>query len=352
MEQSGSFTDLFTVSVALCTYNGAKFIAMQLNSIIEQTQPPDEVVICDDGSTDDTVNIINDIRRDHTMRIRLFVNPVNLGYVKNFGKAVALCEGEIIFLSDQDDVWFPDRIEEMIKPFVESNGTGFVYSDAAIVDESLKPYGVTVFSTRHNARLYKGQDRKTLEVITSPNLKGCLVAFRSNLVSAFLPIPESAKTFGWGHDHWFTVIAHAVTKVYAINRVLMSYRRHMGNCGQDNLSRSPVFAVSNTVARFRSIIKRDGTKTPPEGRTNHLRLVLGRLCEIRDNKSDCLFSEAVLDTYILCCEESIEAIECRWRLQQLNVWRRLPGAFRLLRKGWYSKHYSGILSLVRDILFE
>src|SRR5687768_2514416 len=101
------------ISVALCTYNGAKFIAEQLESICKQTTPPNEIVICDDGSTDDTIACIDRVKKNHpAIDWKIKRNTANLGYVKNFEQAVLLTTGDIVFLSDQDDVWLPEKVQK------------------------------------------------------------------------------------------------------------------------------------------------------------------------------------------------------------------------------------------------
>lgn len=92
-------------SVAMCTYNGEKYIKEQLESIIHQTLPPDEIIICDDGSNDHTISAIKETMRVWRGSWMLVQNEKNLGYKKNFQKAISLCQGDIIYLSDQDDVW-------------------------------------------------------------------------------------------------------------------------------------------------------------------------------------------------------------------------------------------------------
>ncbi len=341
------------ISVAMCTFNGAKFIAPQLKSILNQSVLPDEIIICDDGSSDSTVNIIKEIIDDNRgMTFNLTLNLTNMGYVKNFEKAVGLCNGEIIFLSDQDDVWYPERIEKMIKPFMEGGNIGLVYSDAAIVDENLKPQGITVFGTRINARLMEGQNRKVAEVVLNPDLKGCLMAFKSNLVPSFLPIPENARELGWGHDHWFAVIAHATTEVCSINSVLMSYRRHEKNSGQDfaGMMRNP--GMRKIVLFLKSAFH----KHDASGSNNHemiiarLNLMLTRLKTIKKNNSGVVQNIKVLEEYIYVSEEAISAFQIRGNLRNKNFFRRLPDAYFLLSKGWYGKFFTGFLSFSKDIL--
>ena len=111
-----------TVSVAMCTYNGALYIEEQLRSILAQTVPVNEIVICDDGSTDATISVIEKVRKDVErlgMRLLLKENRTPLGVNANFEKAMGLCSGDIIFLSDQDDVWESNKVETIKRYFEE-----------------------------------------------------------------------------------------------------------------------------------------------------------------------------------------------------------------------------------------
>ena len=107
----------YSISVAICTYNGEQFIESQLESICSQNYPVDEIVICDDGSTDKTVQKANDFLKEHFQEYRIIENQQNLGFRKNFEKAIGITQGEIIFLCDQDDVWKKDKVEKMVEAF-------------------------------------------------------------------------------------------------------------------------------------------------------------------------------------------------------------------------------------------
>ena len=98
-------------SVALCTYNGEKYIKYQLDSILNQTVPIDEIIICDDGSTDSTISILNSYREQYPSIFKIHTNENNLRSVKNFEKAISLCSNEFIFLSDQDDIWADHKVK-------------------------------------------------------------------------------------------------------------------------------------------------------------------------------------------------------------------------------------------------
>src|SRR5215213_2898715 len=127
------------ISVAMCTYNGAELLPAQLQSIITQSRPPDEIVICDDRSTDDTQALIKKFATDSPIPITLHINQQNLGSVKNFERAISLCTGDVIALSDQDDVWRSDKLERFETVLNSSPTAGLVFSDADVVDENLKP---------------------------------------------------------------------------------------------------------------------------------------------------------------------------------------------------------------------
>lgn len=125
------------ISVAMCTFNGEKYIKEQIESIINQSLIPDEIVICDDCSKDNTVNIIKETLDNWSGKVHLVVNEKNLGYRKNFEKAISLCNGDIIFLSDQDDVWNRNKIEIMVNALNNSDAI-LAFHDVEVVDENLK----------------------------------------------------------------------------------------------------------------------------------------------------------------------------------------------------------------------
>lgn len=128
-----------TTSVAMCTYNGARFIEEQLRSILDQTIHVGEIVICDDGSTDETISIIEKVAKETTIPVYIHINERNLGCVANFEKAIRLCQGDIIFLSDQDDVWMHNKVEAITHWFEQHPTMNVVFGDAILIDEFGKP---------------------------------------------------------------------------------------------------------------------------------------------------------------------------------------------------------------------
>lgn len=213
-------------SVAMCTYNGAKYLKEQLDSIASQTRMPDELVICDDGSKDDTIKIINNFAASSSFSVRLFINEMNIGTIKNFEKAISRCSGDIIALSDQDDVWHPQKLEKFEKVFIGSSSVGAIFSDAEVVDEKLQPEGYTLWQSIRFTKneLKQVSDGKALEVLLRYNIAaGATLAFRSSYKKFILPIPKDCL-----HDTWIMLISAIIGNIEAINEPLIKYRQHKG----------------------------------------------------------------------------------------------------------------------------
>src|SRR5262252_4893004 len=131
------------VSIALCTSNGQTYLKDQLESYLNQSRLPDELVVCDDVSSDNTVKILEEFAGSAPFPVLIRRNDKQLGYVKNFERCVLECSGDIIFFSDQDDVWNSQKIELMLRVFEQSPGVGVVFCDAELVDGELQPMGRT-----------------------------------------------------------------------------------------------------------------------------------------------------------------------------------------------------------------
>lgn len=212
------------LSVAMATFNGERFVAEQLRSIGEQTRPPHEILICDDGSTDGTLAAARAFASRSCSPVRIFESEARLGSTKNFERAVAFCEGDVIALADQDDVWKPHKLETLARALQSNPGAGAVFSDAQLTDESLHPlprllWDTVGFSRTQRARLATGHGTEVLlrrNVVT-----GATLAFRSALRGMLLPIPEA-----WVHDAWFALLISATAGLVAVADPLVLYRQH------------------------------------------------------------------------------------------------------------------------------
>jgi glycosyltransferase involved in cell wall biosynthesis len=212
------------VSVALCTYNGGRYLRDQLQSIAAQTVPPHELVVCDDGSTDDTLKIVDDAASRAPFQVRVFRNPANLGSTKNFEQAIQRCDGDLIALSDQDDVWRPEKLERMVGVFSALPHVGAVFSDGEVVDDSLRPLGYRLWDAvgfdAAQRRLIR--DGRGVEVLLKGNVvTGATAVFRSDFRKLILPIPAD-----WMHDAWVALLISAVADLAIIADPLIDYRQH------------------------------------------------------------------------------------------------------------------------------
>ena len=217
----------FTISVALCTYNGADFIRAQLLSLFQQTRLPDEIVICDDHSNDGTVELSSQIAKGAHVPIRVITNPFNLGVTKNFEKAISLCSGDIIALCDQDDVWLPNKLCMIEAAFHESSRIGGVFSNGLVTDRNLKPLGYTLWES---FGLSKVRFRQVADGIASEVLlkfffvTGATLAFKRNFLDQLLPIPPV-----WPHDAWIAFVLSYMTAIVPLPQPLILYRQHGSN---------------------------------------------------------------------------------------------------------------------------
>lgn len=215
------------LSVVLCTYNGAAYLNEQLESIRRQTRLPDSVLIVDDCSTDNTVSIAGEFSRTASFPVRVVLNEANLGYVRNFDKAIRLADGELIVLCDQDDVWFPDRLELTEAALRQAPDAGMVFGDAELVDSTLRPLGRCLrdalgFTTRRQREFDAGLAFPRL--LNNYHVTGATMAFRAKYRDLVLPIPD-----GVYHDAWIALLVAAVADVEFVPKLLIKYRQHTQN---------------------------------------------------------------------------------------------------------------------------
>ncbi|MDQ3818842.1 MAG: glycosyltransferase family 2 protein, partial [Acidobacteriota bacterium] len=186
----------------MCTYNGARFLREQLESIAGQTRRPDELVVCDDRSTDETVRVLEEFAATAPFPVRLKVNERNLGSTRNFEQAISLCTGDLIALSDQDDVWLAEKLERIEEEFERRADIGLVFTDALVVDEELRPLGYTLWQKlgldgEEQRRIKSGRSLDIL--LTGWTVTGATMAFRALYSELFIEIPEDLMMI---HDGW------------------------------------------------------------------------------------------------------------------------------------------------------
>ena len=213
-------------SIAMCTYNGARHLREQLDSVAAQSRLPDELVICDDGSTDATRAIIVDFAASVPFPVDLHVNDHNLGSTKNFERAISLCTGDLIALCDQDDLWLPEKLQTIEAEFDRTPNAGLVFSDAEIVDDTARPTGFTLWQklnirSDERQRLHGGRAIDVL--LQGSTVTGATMAFRRSFKKLVLPIPPDLPII---HDAWIAILVGAVSEVIPLAVSLIKYRQH------------------------------------------------------------------------------------------------------------------------------
>lgn len=214
----------FKTSIAMCTYNGSKYINEQLISIISQTVKPDEIIIFDDNSSDETIEVINNTLRNTKIKYRIFQNEINLGVTKNFEQAILNCAGDIIFTSDQDDYWLPNKIEEILKVFTFNSEIKLVFSDAYLADKNLNIMETRLWETLN----FKNEDfnaKDFFHLLLRKNVvTGATMAFKRDAIPKLLPISKY-----WVHDYWIAILSSINAEIKAIDLPLIMYRQHDKN---------------------------------------------------------------------------------------------------------------------------
>lgn len=200
------------VSVCMATYNGQKYIKEQIDSILSQLGSEDELIISDDHSSDNTVDIIKSY---NDKRIKFFYNELKKGVTHNFENALLKSKGEIIFLSDQDDVWLPGKITKMIT-FMNEGDYDVVECNCALVDEKLN-----VIREKYYCEEFPQKKSVLGNFIVNSWLGGCM-AFKRNVLEASLPFPDKVVA----HDLWLCLFAQIKFKCGYSPEVMQLYRRH------------------------------------------------------------------------------------------------------------------------------
>ena len=211
------------ISVCIATYNGQKYIKEQVDSIISQLAPSDEIIVSDDESTDNTIAIL---KQFNDQRIIVIENNNRKGVVGNFENALNHATGEYIFLADQDDVWHPNKVKICLE-YLQNNDC--ILHDAQVVDENLTETTPSFFKQRNTKLGYWNN-------IYINGFVGCCMAFNRKLLNKILPFPNNIAM----HDIWIGLIASKKYKVELIHKPLIKFRRHSSNtsctAGKSNLS--------------------------------------------------------------------------------------------------------------------
>lgn len=206
------------ISVCIAAYQGERYIALQLRSILEQLSADDEVIVVDDGSTDGTCREVSALQ---DARLVLMRNPDNQGVLRSFETALSRCCGEIVFLSDQDDLWLPKKVETVLDAFVRDTDLMLVVSDAILIGDDGAKIGDSFYAKRGKFRAGFWSN------LLVGKFHGCTMAFRSTLLQRALPFPPGRLVH---HDTWIGCMnALMGGRTRYIAEPLVAYRRHSTN---------------------------------------------------------------------------------------------------------------------------
>lgn len=213
------------ISIALCTYNGSKYLREQLDSLFNQSVKPNEIVVSDDVSTDETIEILREyINLDPDIQLIIIENDTRRGVFKNFPFVISKCKGDIIFACDQDDYWYPNKIERHMQIHESDNNIDFVFSNAEVVNNDISQFLYPLWEVKSILDIKNGQASFRSLVIKGRSIAGCCTSFKKNFVEKIYPFPD-----GIYHDDWIATNACLVGKIYGIGNSLIKYRQHGSN---------------------------------------------------------------------------------------------------------------------------
>lgn len=227
------------ISIALATYNGEKFIEEQLKSIVNQSIKPDEIIVCDDNSTDGTVKILQNLINFYKdFNIKLVINEKNIGYTKNFANAIKMCTGDIIFLSDQDDIWAKNKIEDYMKAF-ENEDIVLLAGGKEYINENFHINNII-----KNPIFSINKIKKILfeAALTRASYNGCVLAIDKTKIES----KKFDELINYlyedvidTHDKFLVYYFAGIDKYYLLDEVYTYYRLHGNNLAGSNNTLKP-----------------------------------------------------------------------------------------------------------------
>jgi glycosyltransferase involved in cell wall biosynthesis len=321
------------VSVAMTTYNGEKFVRDQIKSILSQTRRPDQLVICDDGSTDGTASIIKDFTDEYPELIDYYENQENLGVTKNFEKAITHSHGDVIMISDQDDVWKENKIASQLKQYNESE-KGLICHNSTLVSPDLTPITDLWSSNKYQHGLARSSKDAFEQLVYKYNfVQGATMLFESELKDWILPIPDT-----WQYDYYIAIISSLVSGIYDIDEELLLYRQH----DAQDLGAPDMSFISNMFYSIQNFDYRHMKNMVDAWET-----LIQKVSEFEEEEI------TVQKSWVIGqISERLEYDKNRLQARNPNLSyiNRCRGVYSNYKKGYYSKFGTyGVLSACRDL---
>jgi glycosyltransferase involved in cell wall biosynthesis len=320
------------VSIAMATYNGARFIREQLDSFAAQTLLPDELVVCDDGSTDATVDIVETFASKAPFSVKVYRNPEHLDFTRNFEKAFSLCSGDIVFFSDQDDVWFPRRIQKIVSEFAMCPNLMVIVNNQILTDAVLRSSGLTPLD--HLKCIGKDSDGL---------VEGCATALRRSWGAVLFPMPLEASPFvlsrSLSHDTWL----HKFSRLLNLRSVIeepLQFRRRTGS------NATSWIASHARPIGLRDLAKERKRVAPSEAWHRQLAIVMVYERHLQTHRAEL---GGDFHAALKALQHERQSVERRLALAQLSLPNRIPAVWRLWRAGGY-RHFERWLSAMNDLL--
>jgi glycosyltransferase involved in cell wall biosynthesis len=317
----------------MTTYNGERYLPKQLETIALQSRLPDEIVICDDRSTDATHDIIKEFAASAPFDVRMVFNATNLGHERNFSQAISLARGDVIFLADQDDAWYPDKLSVVEQAFHDDPQALLFVNDALITNENLDSTGRTVLGQMRAAGVL-GPSAKSLTL-------GCATAIRSRLLDLVSPIPH----LNYGHDSWIHDFTEVLGGRRVLHRVLQLYRRHGHNASTWAFSSR---SRASPIVVMRPSAGKDLT-SEYEKRLCAITLMRARIVALGPDAFEEIRSGRDYESIISDLASAITAVETRKDMFRRGWLGRKRLAAAMLTKGQY-RHFLGWRSFAKDMI--
>lgn len=323
------------ISIAMATYNGEKYLQQQLDSIAAQTVLPDELVVCDDCSTDKTIEILENFKNKVNFDVRILQNQTNSGYVKNFARVIPEAKGDFVFMCDQDDFWFPNKIETVLKTFDENPDAQLVAHNAMCTNSDLEPLGKTLFEFDVSRGLRYGSA-----------IHGFVTCVKRSYLKYMLPIP-----YCYSFDRWLSLPASELKVRYELDTMLGYYRRHENAITFDTIGKSQNFiniAKRKIRSNIRSIKRARSMEEIDYRYTRETSIVEFARRVKADSHFPKWIDKELLNKLESSAKIKVEAFKVRYNAISVCGLKRLQRILRAYKKGIY-KNFHGFQTAFDDL---
>lgn len=315
-------------SVALCTFNGEKYVSQQLESIINQSIKPKEIIISDDGSKDKTIEIVGQILENSGVAYQILINNEEHGVTNNFRNAISHCAGPIVFTSDQDDQWHLDKAKIMLDVFEKNSKALLVFSDGELVDADMNLLNCSVWKAVGIKEEFLRENNWFHYLLNTCLVTGAAMAFRKSLYDSVNTIPKE-----WLHDGWLAWCAVASDGLVPCEQRLFYYRQHSNNV----VGMSPSYALMSKIRGYLNNFS-------DISRNRHIRYYRYKsLYEYLGNH----FTETQQAEMLECIGFWKEQVEMEDN--DSSKFKSLFVITRLFLKGYYNRFFVGFHGYVRDV---